>query len=72
MRKFLLNRLILTASLTSLLLSAGCAKSNVCPPFPVPSAHVASRLDALAAQDAEVARWGNDLLRLQEKLEVCR
>lgn len=67
-----MNLPILTASLTSLLLLAGCAASSVCPPFPVPSAHVAERLDAMAREDADVARWGNDLLRLKEKLEVCR
>lgn len=54
-----------------LTLLAGCAtKSNVCPEFPVPSEEVVDRLEEL--NDPAVNDWGNRLLRLQEKLEVCR
>lgn len=63
--------MIASLMLMGLLAGCCCVKSSVCPEFPTPDPAVAERLDALSAIDASVREWGNDLLRLKEKLDNC-
>jgi len=59
-------------ALLSIALSVGCAGTRVsCPPFPVPSEHVADIMDVVAEEDREVWEWGNKLLDLCQKLGQC-
>jgi hypothetical protein len=64
-----MKRLIIILMCLGLL--AGCATSNTCPPFPLPSEHVSKVLDDMGEKDQEVEYWLNDLLRLCQKLETC-
>ena len=51
----------------------GCVKriNSTCPEFPIPSEHVRQVMSELGKKDAEVKAWGNDLLRLCQKLGTC-
>ena len=46
--------------------------SSICPPFPVPSEHVATVLDDMAEQDKEVDEWLQKIRVLYLQLEACQ
>lgn len=57
-----------------LILWTGCANYpvNDCPPFPVPSAHVADVLRDVSREDREVWAWFNQLVDLCQQLGDCQ
>ena len=64
-RKYLLSLLLIG-------LLAGCAgKTNSCPEFPIPNAHVVQTLDDLGEADREVWAWLNQLVDLCQQLGTC-
>lgn len=69
----MMRRLLLSLLLIALLV--GCAQQTrsreSCPEYPIPSAHVQQKLDALAEEDREVWEWGNKLLILCQQLGTC-
>ena len=62
-----MKRLIVSLILITLL--SGCGKTSVCPEFPTPSPEAAQAMHRLSQENDAVKEWGNQLLKLQEKLD---
>lgn len=62
------RKLMLLLMLTILLSS--CANVNTCPDFPIPSAEAAQAMHELSQHNEAVKEWGNELLKLKEKLSI--
>jgi len=63
----------LVVGLMLIILLASCgARTNSCPPFPLPPPAVQAKFDALAAEDRAVWEWGNKLLILCRQLNTCK
>uniref|UniRef100_A0A6M3LNQ4 Uncharacterized protein n=1 Tax=viral metagenome TaxID=1070528 RepID=A0A6M3LNQ4_9ZZZZ len=57
--------------MTLLLLCVSCHNRISYPPFPVPSAEVAKKMDVMAKEDSGVREWLNKLLDLCQQLGTC-